>query len=248
VTSRVEWKNEQSLEARALYALWRNHPLTAVKDRGGERAHRMARANRDMLLSWAAAQPDYRLRDCRNIGAATLAWIRANQSPTPTGLNVDDLTRFIDDALEDWSTRPDPEPSAQVAVYLARRIAENIVTPPPAGRDAVRMRGLFGGETEARATEWVLRIEAEARAPLLAELRAQAFGEPRCVPLSIIERIFADPEAEVRAVSAPPPLDAGLREALRRQHLEETHNASGSCPGWGCPTARALAALEEPTP
>ena len=132
MTSRVEWKNEQSLEARALYALWRNHPLTAVKDRGGERAHRMARANRDMLLSWAAAQPDYRLRDCRNIGAATLAWIRANQSPTPTGLNVDDLTRFIDDALEDWSTRPDPEPSDQVAVYLARRIAENIVTPPPA--------------------------------------------------------------------------------------------------------------------
>ena len=132
MTSRVEWKNEQSLEARALYALWRNHPLTAVKDRWGERAHRMARANRDMLLSWAAAQPDYRLRDCRNIGAATLAWIRANQSPTPTGLNVDDLTRFIDDALEDWSTRPDPEPSDQVAVYLARRIAENIVTPPPA--------------------------------------------------------------------------------------------------------------------
>jgi len=93
----------------------------------------------------------------------------------------------------------------------------------------------------------LLDVLAEARAPLLAELRAQAFGEPRCVPLSIIERIFADPEAEVRAVSAPPPLDAGLRGALRRQHLEETHNASGSCPGWGCPTARALAALEEPT-
>jgi hypothetical protein len=37
----------------------------------------------------------------------------------------------------------------------------------------------------------ILAIEAEARAPLLAELRAQAFGEPRCVPLSIIERIFA---------------------------------------------------------
>ena len=35
------------------------------------------------------------------------------------------------------------------------------------------------------------RIEAEARASLLAELRAQAFGSPRCVPLSIIERIFA---------------------------------------------------------
>ena len=32
-----------------------------------------------------------------------------------------------------------------------------------AGRDAVRMRGLFGGETEARASEWVLRIEDEVR-------------------------------------------------------------------------------------
>jgi len=48
-------------------------------------------------------------------------------------------------------------------------------------------------ETAARSCFYALvaAIEAEARAPLLAELRAQAFGEPRCVPLSIIERIFA---------------------------------------------------------
>lgn len=70
---------DRHVEARALNALWRNHPDTAAKDRWGVRAQRMARANRDMLLSWAAAQPDYRLRDCRNIGTATLAWIRANQ-------------------------------------------------------------------------------------------------------------------------------------------------------------------------
>lgn len=68
-----------AIEARALNALWRNHPLTAVSDRWGERAHRLARQNRVMLLAWAAEQPDYRLRDCRNIGAATLAWIRANE-------------------------------------------------------------------------------------------------------------------------------------------------------------------------
>jgi hypothetical protein len=97
VTSPVEWKNEQSLEARALCALWRNHPLTAVKDRWGERAHRMARANRTMLLSWAAAQPDWRLRDCRNIGAATLAWIRANEPPfAPDPAPLDVLARAID--------------------------------------------------------------------------------------------------------------------------------------------------------
>jgi len=31
-----------------------------------------------------------------------------------------------------------------------------------AGRQAVKLRGLFGGETEARATAWVKKIEAEA--------------------------------------------------------------------------------------
>lgn len=30
------------------------------------------------------------------------------------------------------------------------------------GREAVRLRGLFGGETEERATEWVAAIEQEA--------------------------------------------------------------------------------------
>jgi hypothetical protein len=105
----AEWRNEQALEARALYALWRNHPLTAVKDRWGERAHRLARANRNMLLSWAATQPDWRLRDCRNIGAATLAWIRdailaALPSPEPT-LDVERLTEAIERVLQDSDTR-----------------------------------------------------------------------------------------------------------------------------------------------
>jgi hypothetical protein len=47
--------------------------------------------------------------------------------------------------------------------------------------------------------------------------------------------------------ATPAPLD-GLQKALRRQHLEETHRASGSCPGWTCPTARVLALLMEPKP
>ena len=45
----------------------------------------------------------------------------------------------------------------------------------------------------ALTREWtyVERIVAETRASLLAELRAQAYGSPRAVPLRIIERILA---------------------------------------------------------
>jgi len=39
------------------------------------------------------------------------------------------------------------------------------------GREAVRLRGLFGGETEARCNGWVAAIEAEAVAAILRELR-----------------------------------------------------------------------------
>jgi len=99
-------------EARALNALWRNHPLTAVEDRWGERAHRMARANRDMLLSWAATQPDYRLRDCRTIGTATLAWIRANEptaaAPDPAPLDVERLARAVSLVMSDLDWTPAP--------------------------------------------------------------------------------------------------------------------------------------------
>ena len=51
----------------------------------------------------------------------------------------------------------------------------------------------------------------------------------------------------LKQAATPAPLD-GLQKALRRQHLEETHRASGSCPGWTCPTARVLALLMEPKP
>lgn len=43
-----------------------------------------------------------------------------------------------------------------------------------AGNDAVRMRGLFGGETEERATQWVLKIEAQASREIDPTLLAQA--------------------------------------------------------------------------
>jgi hypothetical protein len=77
---------ERSFESRALYALWRNHPLTAAEDRWLPRARYLSRANRTMLLSWAATQPDYRLLECHNIGVATLAWIRDHQPPAGADL------------------------------------------------------------------------------------------------------------------------------------------------------------------
>ena len=42
-----------------------------------------------------------------------------------------------------------------------------------AGKDAVRMRGLFGGETEERATAWVALIEEQA---IAAERERIKFG------------------------------------------------------------------------
>ncbi len=41
-----------------------------------------------------------------------------------------------------------------------------------AGREAVKMRGLFGGETEERAVLWVRAIEREAADQATEELRA----------------------------------------------------------------------------
>jgi len=115
-------------EARALNALWRNHPLTAVEDRWGERAHRMARANRDMLLSWAATQPDYRLRDCRTIGTATLAWIRANE-PTAAAPDPAPLDRIaLATAIRDGFTHLDRPLDDGFEVYAsAQELADEII-------------------------------------------------------------------------------------------------------------------------
>ena len=81
---------------------------------------------RDFLIDF---YPDASILDEVVVALAKLEDPREHGTAT---LDAADLSRFIDDALEDWSTRPDPEPSDQVAVYLARRIAENIVSPPPA--------------------------------------------------------------------------------------------------------------------
>ena len=70
---------KDSLATRALSALYRNHPDTAPADRYGDKARRRAYAQSEKLLAWAAGLPDYRLRDCRNLGAASVAWIRAHQ-------------------------------------------------------------------------------------------------------------------------------------------------------------------------
>lgn len=73
-----------SVEMRALMALYRNHPDTPTSARWGDKAKRAARGQREMLLAWAATQPDYRLLDCRNLGVSSLSWIREHQPPALT--------------------------------------------------------------------------------------------------------------------------------------------------------------------
>jgi hypothetical protein len=169
MTSPAEWKNEQSLESRALYALWRNHPLTAVKDRWGERAHRLARANRDMLLSWAATQPDYRLRDCRNIGVATLAWIRDHQPPasgmseTRKVLFSEELALSLGASHVDWG-EPDADGFYTPTLYAHVR-ALDLDSPDPAPLDVERLaRALhrsYDRDPAMRRIEWSDLNEAE---------------------------------------------------------------------------------------
>lgn len=72
------------VEMRALMALYRNHPDTPLSNRWGDKAKRAARGQREMLLAWAATQPDYRLLDCRNLGISSLSWIRAHQPSSRT--------------------------------------------------------------------------------------------------------------------------------------------------------------------
>lgn len=85
------------LETRALFALYRNHPDTHPGDRYGRRAKANARARRDMLLAWAATKDDYFLMSRRNLGATSLAWIRANQ------LTADiSATGYASEVVEGW--------------------------------------------------------------------------------------------------------------------------------------------------
>jgi len=108
-------------EKRALLALYRNHPSTPADTRYTRRAYRAATEQREMLLAWAATQPDYRLLYCRNLGPKALAWIRANQPAQPAPAAPVDL-RIECDRLADalWAVfieRGDPE-AASVASIL----------------------------------------------------------------------------------------------------------------------------------
>ena len=95
----------------------------------------------------------------------------------------------------------------------------------------------------------LLEALAATPAPLdvLVAARAVVDAWEETVTATVISRTNWAIERLRYALATPAPLDVE-REALRRQHLEETHRASGSCPGWTCPTARVLALLMEPKP
>ena len=72
-----------------------------------------------------------------------------------------------------------------------------------------------GGGTFRKVSLWtyVERLVAETRASLLAELRAQAYGSPRAVPLAIIERILSAEDGTARD-DYRPPLDVAFIESV----------------------------------
>ena len=100
--------------------------------------------------------------------------------------------------------------------------------------------------TESEAAAWIAGVRAATPAPLdvlVAALEIIAASPSPAMStdaIGITARNIA--RLALKQAAAPAPLDVE-REALRRQHLEETHRASGSCPGWTCPTARVLTAL-----
>ena len=81
------------LAARALFALYRNHPETPPGARYGWRAKGNARARRSELLAWAATQSDDRLLSCRNLGATSLEWIRLHQPLVSDSHDYDDAQK-----------------------------------------------------------------------------------------------------------------------------------------------------------
>jgi len=71
------------VERRALLALFRNHPATGPSDRYNWRASAESNRQREMLLNWAATQPDETLLYMRNLGPVALQWIRQQTGDTP---------------------------------------------------------------------------------------------------------------------------------------------------------------------
>lgn len=125
------------VEARALFALYRNHPSTLPSERYGPQAHRRARQNRTMLLVWAAKQSDDALLSCRNLGVTSLAWIRAaSVLPVPftteewlrshylrlTGEQIDSITPPPDgDWSMDWDEYEDFVPLHGIELVKAEQ-------------------------------------------------------------------------------------------------------------------------------
>jgi len=85
--------SDRTIETRALFALYRNHPDTPPGDRYGWRAKGNARARRSVLLAWAATQSDDRLLSCRNLGVTSLEWIRLRQPTVPDPHDHDEAQR-----------------------------------------------------------------------------------------------------------------------------------------------------------
>jgi hypothetical protein len=73
-----------NVERRALLALFRNHPTTGPGDRYKWKASAEAKRQREMLLDWAAAQPDEELLYMRNLGPVALRWIREQRGLAPS--------------------------------------------------------------------------------------------------------------------------------------------------------------------
>ena len=61
-----------------------------------------------------------------------------------------------------------------------------------AGRQAVKMRGLFGGETEERAAQWVVLIEQQARTSRDTELEALRTAIKEFLPYETVEKSVGD--------------------------------------------------------
>jgi len=74
------------LETRALRVLHHYHPSTDRDDRwrGWGVDRKTLLAKRDLLLAWAATLSDETMLEWRNIGTASLAWIRSHQPPVAT--------------------------------------------------------------------------------------------------------------------------------------------------------------------
>jgi hypothetical protein len=104
-----------------------------------------------------------------------------------------------------------------------------------AGRDAVRMRGLFGGETEERAAQWVALIEAEAASPdsdeqdvIRAEAGQRCFDDDHAGQIRDNEALRA--ALERHTTDPIPSCDDGSHHTLQlARNVIEARPSEGTC-------------------